>query len=367
MSFDQLPIPGPFQGIVDNLPRPTKPPQAWDDLVNFFPYEGRLISRPRLNGYGNPPDGAIVRLMYRFTDLLGNNHNLVLTTQNAYFVTGTTIPVYNRLAIPAPYPSLGGNSLPYGYAVMVGRVYFSNGSLPGLYVEGSDHLAGANHYGGWRFAGVLGNHLVTLNTTEPEGPGAFQYGNRVRWSASGDPQEWRPNYDSTAGFADLLEVPDSITGFATLGRSGYIFRNNGITLMTPTGVSVAPFQFDQVTNAPLGVGCWYPYSLSTYGSICCFVSTSEIYAFDGSSFNNIGASAKKKIFADIGASPVESIYGWIIPRLGAGFPMFSYWLSLPNSVQGGPVCWVFNFDSQAWWRFWTPYGQLTALANLLVG
>jgi hypothetical protein len=372
MAFDQLPIAGPFGGIVDDQPRPTKDPKTWDDLVNFIPYEGRLISRPRLNGYGNPPDGAIVRLMYRFTDLQGFDHNLVLTTQTAYAVTGTTVPTYNVLALPAPLTNLSGTNLPYGIAVMLGRVYFCNGSTTGLYAEGSDHIAGADGsgpLGAWRFAGVLGNHLVVLNTTEPAPgyPGSTRYGNRVKWSASGDPQTWDVGAGSTAGFTDLLEVPDQITGFSTLGRSGYIFRNNGITLMTPTGVGVAPFQFDQITNAPLGVGNWYPYSLSTYGSICCFASSSDVYAFDGSSFNNIGKAARKKIFADIGATPVNSIYGWIIPRLGAGFPLFSYWLSLPNSVQGGPVCWVFNFDSQAWWRFWTPYGQLTALGNLLVG
>src|SRR6266705_5895880 len=98
MGFEQLPIPGPFKGIVDNLPRPSKPANAFDDLLNFMVYRGRLISRPRMNAFGNPPDGAVVRLMLSFFDILGNLHDLVLTTQTPYMIT--TGPVYHALTYP---------------------------------------------------------------------------------------------------------------------------------------------------------------------------------------------------------------------------------------------------------------------------
>jgi len=371
LSFDQLPIPGPFKGIVDNQPRPTKDPKAWDDLFNMFVYEGRLITRPRLNNWGNTPDGAVTRLMQQYTDLLGHKHNLVLTTKTAYAVTSG--PTYNTLTIPYGIPDLSGTSLPYGYAIINGRVYFSNGSKSGFYADGSDSLqdpfasSGSSAFG-WRFAAVLGNHLVTCNTTEPPfgTEGSTNYQSRVRWSASGDPNDWTVGAGSTAGFEDLLEVPDAITGIATLGRSGYIFRTNGITLMTPTGVGVSPFQFDQVTNSPQGVGNFYPYSLATYGNVCAFVSNEEIYAFDGSSFSPIGAEAKKLIFADIGNTSDTSIYGFVVPKLGAGFPFLSYWLSLPSSVNGTAITWIYSWASQAWQRFASVSGQITAISNLLV-
>lgn len=359
MAFDQLPIPGPYKGIVDNLPRPSKPANAWDDLLNFMPYKGRLITRPRLNAFADTPDGAILRNAITFSDILGNLHTLALTTANAYFVTSG--PTFNLLTLPGGLANLTGTSLPYGYAMINSRVYFSNGSVQGLYADGESSIKDSTHPGAWRYAGVLANHLVTCNTTEPE-PGVVgseSFANRIRWSASGDANDWT---SFTAGFTDLLEVPDQITGFATLGRAGYIFRSNGITLMTPTGVGTSPFQFDQVTNAPQGVGNKYPYSLATFGGLSAFVASNDIYGFDGSTFTPFGGEAKKKIFADIADATGDQVTGWIVPRLGTPFDFLSYWLSIP----GVNVTWVYSYDDQAWSRFTSSSGRLTTIATITV-
>lgn len=357
MGFQQLPVSGPFKGIVDNLPRPSKPPNAWDDLLNMLVYKGRLITRPRLNAFGPPPDGAIVRLMTTFQDVMGNFHTLVLTTAHAYYVTAG--PVYHLLTLPVT--DLTGTALPYGYAIVNGRVYFSNGSRQVLYADGEITIKDSTHPGAARFIGVLANHLVTCYTTEPEPGvgGSTEYKQRVRWSASGDPNDWT---SFSAGFSDLLEVPDEITGFATLGRAGYVFRTNGITLMTATGSGTAPFQFDQVTNSPIGIGNKYPYSLATFGGLSAFVSANDIYGFDGTTLTAFGGEAKKKIFADIAASSGDQITGWIVPRLGNGFDYLSYWLSIP----GVNITWVYSYDDQAWQRFSSSQGRLTTIANVLV-
>jgi hypothetical protein len=361
MPFDQMIVTGPFKGIVDNLPRPYKPKNAWDDVLNFITHEGRIQTRPRLNTYGNPPDGAVLRNAITFNDIQGSKHTLALTTKTPYFIT--TGPVYNALSTPGSI-SLAGTSLPYGMAAINGQIFFSNGSVVGLYADGEASVKDSGHPGSWRFAGVLSNHVVTCLTTEPE-PGAVGsiiFNARVRWSNNGDGTDWAEGPGSTAGHTDLLEVPDFITGFSTLGRSGYIFRPNGITLMTATGDSTAPFEFDQVSNALAGVGCKYPYTLCTYGNLSAFVAANDLYAFDGTTLTPFGGEAKHQIFRDIASSTTDVISANIIAVLGPSLEFLSYWLSIP-----GVSTWVYSYDDQNWVRFSSSAGSLTALSSVVGG
>lgn len=367
MGFDQLPIPGPYRGIVDNLPRPTKPINAWDDLLNFMPYKGRLQTRNKLSAFGNPPDSSLLRKILTYSDILGNPHTLALTIKTAYAIT--TGPVYNMLTNPMGVTDLTGTSFPYGIAITNGRVYFSNGSVVGVYTDGQAALQVAGDIpGAFRYAGILANHMIICYTTEPApgNVGSASFPQRVRWSNVGDANSWTPGPSTSAGFTDLLEVPDDITGFATLGRSGYVFRSNGISLVTPTGIGTSPFQFDQVTNSPQGVGCFYPYSLDTYGGISAFVGQQDVYLFDGTSFTPIGGEAKKKIFADIANSTGDVITGQICPNLGTGFDYLAYYLTIPGNSNGLPITWVYSWDDQGWWRFSSSSGELTAIGSVLV-
>lgn len=361
MPYDQWVVAGPFKGVVDNLPKPYKPKNCWDDVLNFLIWKGLLITRPRLNAYGNPPDGAILRNVLTYNDIQNNAHTLALTTQTAYAITSG--PVYNALTTPGSI-SLAGTALPYGIAVMNGEVFFANGSAIGLYADGESSVKDANHPGSWRFAGVLSNHMVTCYTTEPEpgAAGSIVYPQRVRWSDNGDPTEWTESAATTAGHADLLEVPDFITGFATLGRSGYIYRTNGITLMTATGDSTAPFQFDQISNSIGGIGNKFPYSLATYGNLSAFVAASDLYGFDGNSITPFGGEAKKSIFRDIALSTGDVISAFITPILGPGFDFLSYWLSIP-----GVSTWVYSYDDQTWMRFSSAEGSMTTISAVVGG
>src|SRR5437867_9087783 len=113
MALRQFQVVGPFQGIVDNLPAPNKPAAAWDDCLNFFCRKGRLQSRPQFNNFGSPPDEAIVRNAVTFEDVTGAFHTLVLTTQNAYYLTAG--PTYHPLNFPAGITTLQGDeNHPYG-------------------------------------------------------------------------------------------------------------------------------------------------------------------------------------------------------------------------------------------------------------
>lgn len=409
-NFDQKPITGPFRGIVSSTPKPYIPPNAFDDLVNFFIYRGRLLTRNKSVAFSTAPDGANIYELVAFNDILQNPHNLALTAKNAYMLTSgptwngplqyqTWDPtvtyaqndvvvylgtIYSSLVSSntnnAPStsltqwaginPSLVNTGLPYNYELSAGRVYYANGSMPGTYTDGEATIKSMMHPGSFYFIGQLGQHMITCYTIEPSPgvPGSTAFPTRVRWSDVGNPTSWAETASSTAGHNDLIDVPDAITGYLTQGRTGYVYRSNGITMMTPTGIGAAPFQFDQVTHAPKGVGNFYSYSQDVFGTMSVFASEDDIYTFDSSTFAAIGADARDLIFADISASPANQVIGTILVRFNAQFLLMSYWLALPTSADGVPVVWIYFFDTKGWARFTTSVGtkRVTTVSQLVI-
>lgn len=347
MAYRQFHIAGPFQGIIDNQPAPNKAPAALDDALNFVFRKGRIQSRPRFNNFGAPPDGAILRYGITFESVAKTFHTLGLTTKNAYFVTSG--PTYNPLVYPSAInPDFSGTSLPYGVANIINRVYFSNGSRKVCYVDGSiDVKVAGDVQGAARYMMVLANRIVLGYTTEPQqgDVGSIENPYRIRWCVSGNPNDWT---GFGSGFTDLLSVPDRITGLASLGRNGYVFRRNGISMVAPTGDFTAPLSDENFSVAPKGVGSIYPYALAVYGNQCAFVSESEIHSFNGVDLTPIGQKAKKKIFADLDqATNSDEVVGFINPNIGLNFDMLSYWLCIP----GPNVAWIYLFDEEVWQRF----------------
>ncbi|PWT70576.1 MAG: hypothetical protein C5B60_11915, partial [Chloroflexi bacterium] len=201
MAFEQMPQGTPWKGIINSSPAPYATKQSfWDDLLNVWPYFGRMRTRPRLVTFSESPDGQIVWNLIPFLDGLGNLHDLALTTTNAYMITPgpvwngplpfpawdatvnyvlnaqvtvagvsyiaiqaginhapATSPTFWQPLNPAPFAT----AVPYGYAIAQGRVYFANGTAPGAYTDGEATLKSMNHPGSFRYAGILANHMIT--------------------------------------------------------------------------------------------------------------------------------------------------------------------------------------------------------------
>jgi hypothetical protein len=328
-------------GVVSDFPAPGAL-AVFDDMRNFLCRKGRIITRPRLNAFGAPPDGARVRYLGTFQDITNQYHTLVLTTKNAYMITNG--PVYNLLGYPGGVTTLDGTTLPFSTAQILNSLYFANGSQPLMYSDGSAVLQVAGDIqGSCQFLTTNAQALIMAVTTEPA-PGNVNstvFPRRVRWSASGLPNEWVTATDPSAGFNDLVEVPDIISGLTTLGRNTYVFRTNGITVMYPTaatGLGTLAFAFEDFSFAPLGVGNLF-------------------YLFDGSTPQPIGYSNKKRIYKDLAAASGDQVVGGILPVLGPNFDFLAYYLEIP----GPNVTWVFGYDEKNWMRIDSGAGFLSAM------
>jgi hypothetical protein len=215
------------------------------------------------------------------------------------------------------------------------------GSLPGAPV-----VTGPLAIGGL-YLGELNNQLILANVSVlDQGTGVtYSFPNLIWWSANGLPFEWDPVHNTSAGFNPFLDVPDMITGLATLGIAGYIFRTNGITQFNPTGSAVTPFSFNHMWASDHGIGNVFPFSIAQYGPSCCFIDNDNVYNLSVTSANSIGGTARDAIFADLAAATFTP-FANIAPIFVDGFVYLSYILMIP--LAGFVRMYIYSFDEKNW-------------------
>lgn len=216
------------------------------------------------------------------------------------------------------------------------------GSLPG-----APTVVGPLAIGGG-FLGELNNYLLLANVSVRDQNNGLIYNfpNLLWWSANGIPTIWDPTQNTSAGFNPFLDVPDIITGMATMGVAGYLFRTNGITQFSPTGSSAAPFTFDHMWASDHGIGNVFPWSIAQYGPNVAFISTDNIYTLSITNSQPIGGGARDAIFADL-AQAAFTPFAAIIPHFVFGkFVYLTYELFIP--VNGLIRNWVYSFEEQNW-------------------
>ena len=215
------------------------------------------------------------------------------------------------------------------------------GSLPGGPIMVGPLAIGAG------FIGELNNQLILANVSvKDQSSGTiFKFPNLIWWSANGLPLVWDPTVNTSAGFNPFLDVPDLITGMATLGVAGYIFRTNGITQFAPTGSAVTPFQFDHMWSSEHGIGNVQPWSIAQYGPNAAFVAEDNIYTLSVTNAQPIGGTARDAIYADI-ANSTSQPFANIVPIFKAGYVYLTYVILIP--LNGLVRMYVYSFDEKNW-------------------
>lgn len=367
MTTQKYPIAGPWKGVLSDLPSAFDD-QALDSCVNFFCRKGRIQMRPRFNVVTPPPDGQPIRAMYTFQDILNNYHTLVLTAVSAYFLTnvGGTL-VWNQLAMPGGIPSLAGTGLPFAIREINQQVYFANGSIPLSYVDGSNAVQVAGDVpGSCLYLTENSESLIGINWTEPAPgiSGSQNFPFRVRWSNTGDPLTWINSVDNDAGANDLIESGGALTGAATTGRNTYITRQEGATVMYPTGNNASPFGFEPFMWSRPGWGNYYPYSLVTWGPLILNITESaEVLTFDGTNFQRLtSGKIRKQLASDLAMVSSDVVQCFGTASMGPGYDLEAYWISIP----GPNIIWVHDLVEGTWQKMTSSKGWLTYTERVAV-
>lgn len=358
-----------FTGVDYGTPENMLAPNAARYVDNFLVIRGELVSRAELRASIPPvPDALPVRALLSFM----NSNNIVCTvaiTQAALYVLNSASTSVNAPQAWTQVALLPGVCFDIitPYQIFLGNLYFSMGDElyqfdgVNLSITSVATLTGATTSAGAFYIGELAAHVLMFSTMEFGSTSVEYFPQRIRWSASGLPNVWDPTVNTSAGFTDLLDCSDIITGFAALGQNGYIFRTNGITEMVPTGQGAEPFIFNHLWAANYGVGNIIGSSLASYGAFSIFVASDNIYQMTATALNTIGDQVIAQVLEDLSNAGINMtalragvvgnsyVIGSVIPQLSRGLAYLSYVLTIPQD-SGGAIMYVYNIVAKVWTR-----------------
>lgn len=345
------------------------PPEFSQFQSNFIGRRGFLQPRWRFEQFLGPaPDGRPIKLVFHFKDLFGNYHTNAITDQNWYEIHGPVPYFYSQIGAV----QLAGN-IP-SYVIYANAAYVTDNSVFGIYKW--DGLGVVTEVTGGLFGGAyifeLAGSICIANTAELQvgttGSHAFPY--RIRWCVAGQDTEWDPNNFRGAGFIDMLDCPDDITGVMQMGTIAYILRTNGLSQMIPTGVGDSAFSLSHMWASDVGTGELYPYLSASFGSIGFIVSKEDIYSITISSLNPIGGVAKYAIYSDLITTTdiaFGQMVGFITQKQSYGnvYPVYQMLFQVNTSPPFNMVGWSYALDDKAWVRSFYSNHYLTGRPNFV--
>lgn len=373
----------PYGGLNVQAPENLIGPSYSPAMNNVFFRNSELRSRPKFSVYLPGPDGQ--NPILGVNSFLSKNlfwHTVAFTVNGMYQLTLNAQSYVQRNL--SPWSRLGGPLLssnnPVAIRTFQNIVYYTNGSGHLSAWDGSNPtpltdvaFTGTtwplpNNYTGTTFSslflGELDSHILMGYTSETAytngvATGATAFPQRIRWSNIGfNPilntfggnlgtagATFDPSVNLNAGSADMLDVTDVITGMMFLGRMGYIFRQQGITEIDPTGSGTAPFDFNHLWASEHGIGNVFPLTIDQYGSYGMFVATNNVYQVTPGNVTPVGAGTRDAIMLDLSfatSAPVAAI----IPSLAVYRIYLTYSLFIPQAT--GTRVYVYSFDDNNW-------------------
>jgi len=222
-------------------------------------------------------------------DLIG----IILDDGTQHQTTCTAVAA-NTVTIDDAIPA--GRTVPLGYAVVaapnlsgVATDQISIATLPGqdwvVFANGQDNV---QRYDGTdcidvpnlpssgntqcKVVALFHNHLLLINTAE----GGTAYPQRIRWSDTGDPENWTTG---NASYVDLLDSEDFLTAASPLGPHMILYKDRSIIRQEYVGEADRLFNFETMVQ---GEGALAQDAVSNLGDFHLFVGQSNIYKYRGS-------------------------------------------------------------------------------------
>lgn len=349
-----------YKGVDVSIPETDIGPDSSPFVQNVLTRKGEIRSRYRLSPLMPAPnDGTAVRGLICFFDLNAVMHTVAITRRGFYQLSINWPSLVQNRQNPWLVMSNFGQAQPdaqYATAILQTQLYFTNGGTNifkwnGLTntLQTIDTLANGTTFSAF-FLMELGAKLICAYTVETIGGVTNVFPYRVRWTNTPPSQTnpFDPSVNLGAGFNDEFDVPDIITGISAIGRTGYIYRNNGITEMIPNS-SGNGFDFDHLWASDRGIGNVLPQSLAGFGPMNIFVAGDNVYMITPNSFNQIGPPAFNQIAKDLGTA-YGSIQATIIPYFSRSNTHSTYWLDIPQE-DGVQVSWQYEINEKSWTRW----------------
>jgi len=239
-----------------------------------------------------------------------------------------------------------------------GGTVFVNGSQEVYFIWTGGSINGGGFTGltgglyGARFVMELAQGLMIANTFETDaGTGTHNnYQQRIRWSAVGTIDVWDPTANVGAGFTDLLDCSDVITGTLSVGSIGYLLRVNGITQVSPTGNGLQPYNFNHLWASQMGIGQIFAQTRAQYGALAFLLAEDNVYRFTVSSVDTVGDKVIDEIVDDVYATDPTcnpyspNFFASLTPKFAGDYRYLVYRINIADSG----IVWNYDLTTKTW-------------------
>ena len=268
---------------------------------------------------------------------------------------GTVSWYVDQTATNAPTQNFG---VPTAVKVIDGIAYISVYSTNTLYAytPGVSYII-ATQYAAGKYIEIFDEYLLQLNTNSAnKDTSDGEQPTRINWSSPDEFSVWDPAVNRTAGYQSLTSAAYEITGFVAMDNVGYIFRRNGVTQITATGVAIQPFNFTTYWNSVVGQGLIFPSTLKQFGRIVFLTTDTAVYVFAAGQFSPISTHATAAIYKTLeGQSTINAntnlniAAGLTIYPLNDNIPILYYLLiNTYSNVDPNIVFWFYNTVDKCW-------------------
>lgn len=247
---------------------------------HYKPLNDKLTYNP------NVFTGTILGGIYAQADD-GQYYNFVGTSSKLYRFNKTTITDITRTT--GDYTSNYWSFAEYGNWIIATNYADDVQVLKGYAAANFQALGGSPPRA--KFCVVNNSHLVLGFLNEA----GVTYPKKIRWSARENPEDWTPSLITGAGSQNLPDIIGNITGLGNFGENFIIASENSISIAYFTGTK---YTFDFQINAIKNIGCFYPQSFISIGSMVFFWGKDSIYMFDGQ-IHDIGRNVRNTIINNI--------------------------------------------------------------------
>ena len=276
---------GPFVGLSDQIDQ-----KGFYKAQNVVFNNGFAYSLPNGLLLQNVPDSNLIQGIYDFdpggpAGVTVPRVQVALTKAHLYYFTQPS----TWTAVTGTLNAGINDSYPFSFAVVNNKLLFSEGLTVVQLWDGSSASFSAAaaaavpaFYLCEFYSYLLCGYTYESGTYQPQ---------RIRWTGPGAPTDWT---SFASGFQDLQNNLGYVTGIQKLGIYAYAFQTNGMTLINPTGVGTAPFQFTPFADK--GKGCTFPQSIANFGgSEIIYANFHTIWHFDGTNWTDLLSSASRSL------------------------------------------------------------------------
>lgn len=185
------------------------------------------------------------------------------------------------------------------------------------------------------------NHLILFNTVEDGADCPL----RVRWSDTGDGEEWDDtDSGTTAGYFDLTETSGEITGCRVLRDRLFVFKTDSVWEIFHVGGSDV-FRARMVIN---GIGTGAGKAIEVIGEKIVFMGSNNFYEFDGSTLTPIGDNISGTYFEP---GSMDTNTGKLNRAVSTKLPTLDTWfVGIPTNSDDPDILLEYDFTNKAWMK-----------------